>query len=185
MGWTTSLFVFEGRKILHGSNNGRYPCSRIHHNWHARSSHQLNTIDLPAWAEQGIVGRGVLVDYYSWAQENEPYNPLTTHPITLSNLKKVITAQNLDLHPADILFIRSGFIHAYSQIDTPDREKIASVNPPHFAGVEQSEAVLEWMWNNQFAAVAGDAPSFEAWRIGPVVMTGGADCSDAGEVSFT
>jgi hypothetical protein len=167
MGWVKTLFVFKGREVLHGSNNGRYPCPEIHHNWHARSSLQFSAIDLPAWAEQGIIGRGILIDYYSWAQDNAPYNPLTTHPITLENLKKVIAAQNLVLRPADILFIRSGFIHAYSKIDTPGREKIASVNPPHFAGVEQSEAVLEWMWNNQFAAVAGDAPSFEAWRMFP------------------
>lgn len=52
----------------------------------------------------------------------------------------------------------------YSKLDIPARESIQSVNPPHFAGVEQSEEVLEWIWNEQFAALAGDAPSFEAWR---------------------
>ena len=107
----------------------------------------------------------MLLDYYTWAQETAPYSPLETHSFTLDNLKTVVAAQNLELHLGDILFIRSGFIKIYSQADIPSRERIASANPPHFAGVEQSEAVLEWMWNQQFAAVAGDAPSFEAWRI--------------------
>jgi len=118
-----------------------------------------------AWAERGIVGRGILIDYYTWAQTNEPYNPLETYSITLANLKKCIIAQNLQVRKGDILFIRSGFITTYSKLDIPAREKIASVNPPHFAGVEQSDDILEWIWNEQFAAVAGDAPSFEAWRI--------------------
>lgn len=119
-----------------------------------------------AWAHEGIVGRGILIDYYTWSQENNvPYNPLDKYSIPLSNLKKCITSQNLKIQPGDILFIRSGFIQTYSNLDTAAREKIASVNPPYFAGIETSEEILEWIWNEQFAAVAGDAPSFEAWRI--------------------
>ena len=50
-------------------------------------------------------------------------------------------------------------------LDTPAREAIAAVNPPHFAGAEQSFAILEWIWNEQFAAVAGDSPAFESLRV--------------------
>lgn len=32
-----------------------------------------------------------------------------------------------------------------------------------FSGVEQSDEMLEWIWNN-FSAVAGDQPAFERWR---------------------
>jgi Putative cyclase len=106
-----------------------------------------------------------LVDYYTWAQKRDPYNPLETYSIPLAQLKQCINEQNLQLKRGDILFIRSGFIKTYSAIDIPAREAISVVNPPHFAGLEQSEDVLEWIWNQQFAAVAGDAPSFEAWRI--------------------
>jgi Putative cyclase len=107
------------------------------------------------------------VDYYSWAQIHAPYDPLTDYPIPFSNLKKCIAEQNLQMLAGDILFVRSGFVNTYSKLDIPARESIASVDPPHFAGVEQSEAILEWIWNQQFAAVAGDAPSFEVWRISP------------------
>ena len=118
-----------------------------------------------AWAREGIVGRGVLVDYFSWAKENNvEYGVLETYSIPLESIKLCIEAQKLTLKAGDVLFIRSGFINTYSKLDTAAREKVASVNPPHFAGVEQSEAVLEWIWNQKFSAVAGDAPSFEAWR---------------------
>jgi hypothetical protein len=112
------------------------------------------------------VGRGILIDYYSWAQEYEPYDPLETFSIPLVNIKKCISAQGLEIRKGDILLIRSGFISAYSKLDDSARELTASVHPNHnFAGVEQCETVLEWIWNEQFSAVAGDCPSFEAWRI--------------------
>jgi Putative cyclase len=139
-----------------------------------------------AWAREGIVGRGVLVDYFSWAKENKlEYSILETHSITLDSIKKCIEAQKLTLKAGDVLFIRSGFVNTYSKLDTADREKIASVNPPHFAGVEQSEAVLEWIWDEKFAAVAGDAPSFEAWRTNLPTYSGLMRDSDAGEISST
>ncbi len=49
--------------------------------------------------------------------------------------------------------------------DTPKEnvEELAAVVPPPLSGVEQSEDILEWFWNN-FSAVAGDQPSFECWR---------------------
>jgi hypothetical protein len=32
------------------------------------------------------------------------------------------------------------------------------------SGVEQSEEMLKWIWEN-FSAVAGDHPTFECWRM--------------------
>ena len=105
-----------------------------------------------------------MIDYYTWSLLNAPYNPLETYSITFPNLRRCIESQNLTFQRGDILFIRSGFIDAYSALDISAKESIANVNPPHFAGVAQSEEILEWIWNEQFAAVAGDAPAFEAWR---------------------
>lgn len=56
-----------------------------------------------------------------------------------------------------------GYIHVYSQLSQAQIESFASVVPPRLSGVEQSEAVLRWIWSN-FSAVAGDQPSFECWR---------------------
>jgi hypothetical protein len=55
-------------------------------------------------------------------------------------------------------------IHEYNKLSGEEKEAIAAVNPPHFVGLQQSEEILEWIWNSQFAAVAGDATAFEAWR---------------------
>jgi hypothetical protein len=52
---------------------------------------------------------------------------------------------------------------AYSTLQRAELESLSKVLPPTLSGVEQSEEVLEWIWNN-FSAVAGDQPSFECWR---------------------
>lgn len=33
-----------------------------------------------------------------------------------------------------------------------------------YAGIAQGEDILEFLWDESFAAVAGDQPAFEAWR---------------------
>lgn len=40
---------------------------------------------------------------------------------------------------------------------------LQDTSPPPLTGVEQSEEMLKWIWEN-FSAVAGDQPSFECWR---------------------
>ena len=41
-------------------------------------------------------------------------------------------------------------------------QEMSKTYPMPFSGVEQSEEMLEWIWNN-FSAVAGDQPAFECW----------------------
>ena len=52
---------------------------------------------------------------------------------------------------------------AYNAASRQEIEAVKQVQPPAFTGVEQSEAMLEWIWSN-FSAVAGDQPAFECWR---------------------
>jgi hypothetical protein len=64
--------------------------------------------------------------------------------------------------PNDILFIRSGFIKAITELSSGDAAAYAATAPPLAIGVSSSEETLRWIWDNQFSAVAGDAPAFEA-----------------------
>ncbi|KAI4863242.1 hypothetical protein F4820DRAFT_427740 [Hypoxylon rubiginosum] len=122
-----------------------------------------------AWAEQGIVGRGILIDYHSWrlsqppsSSTTTPYDSFETLSIPLSDLEACLAAQNTTVRFGDILFIRSGFMATHA---TKPRAAILahqSVVPHHFGGVERSEPMLRWLWD-RFAAVAGDQPSFESW----------------------
>ena len=65
-----------------------------------------------AWAEQGIVGRGVLVDYHGWRTSQgegfRAYDSFESVSIPLSDLKACLEAQGTEVRFGDILFIRSG-----------------------------------------------------------------------------
>lgn len=74
-------------------------------------------------------------------------------------------SQGGDIQIGDILFIRSGFVQQHRLLTLDARVKLAARKgrETQFAGVAQEEAMLDWLHDCYFAAVAGDAPAFEAW----------------------
>ncbi|CAK1358560.1 hypothetical protein CB0940_06845 [Cercospora beticola] len=133
------------------------------------------------WSQHGIAGRGVLLDYRSWATEQGiKYDSATAHSITYDDLFAVGKHQGLDIRPAsqggdiqigDILFIRSGFTEDYYS-RTADQNTSIGLREFSFngtdeskyqiwAGVSQEEKVRDWLHDCYFAAVGGDAPAFE------------------------
>ncbi|KAK7750581.1 hypothetical protein SLS62_007428 [Diatrype stigma] len=67
---------------------------------------------IQAWAKEGIVGRGILVDYHGWRTSQgdgfRAYDPFDSVAIPLSDLKACLEAQGTEVKFGDILFIRSG-----------------------------------------------------------------------------
>ncbi|KAK8235818.1 hypothetical protein IWZ00DRAFT_508063 [Phyllosticta capitalensis] len=116
-----------------------------------------------AWSEKGIVGRGVLLDYHSWRiKKGLPFDAFQSASIPLSQLKEIAKEQGVEIKFGDILLLRVGWIDAYNSKSKSEKMVLTKASPPSFPGVEQSEEMLEWIWNN-FSAVAGDHPSFECW----------------------
>ncbi|KAJ5125142.1 hypothetical protein N7526_007319 [Penicillium atrosanguineum] len=117
------------------------------------------------WVEQGgVVGRGVLLDYAAWAEANGvTVNCFQTQSIPLSDLQQVAASQNTTFRPGDILFIRTGWTREYEKLSQEECQQLADYKAPPVIGVKSSEEMLRWIWDNEFAAVAGDMPSFEAY----------------------
>lgn len=120
-----------------------------------------------AWSEQGIVGRGVLVDYHSWrasqgSSDVAAYDAFDSTPIPLADLQACLAAQGTKVRFGDILLVRSGFMAARATKSDDELWAYQDVMPHRFGGVQQSPDVLRWIWDN-FSAVAGDQPSFETW----------------------
>jgi kynurenine formamidase len=112
----------------------------------------------------GVVGRGVLLDYAAWAEaENLQFDPFSTHAISAKILREIAASQGTELKQGDILFIRSGWVRAYSQLSEAQAKALADITSPPAVGIESSEQTLRWLWETGFAAVAGDMPSMEAW----------------------
>lgn len=119
--------------------------------------------DQTAWSNSGgITGRGILIDYASHAKRNNiPLTPFKTSTIPLSTLQQILSETNLAPRTGDILFIRTGFTEAFNALSPSEEAALAARPTPDFAGVENGEKTLRWLWENQFAAIASDAPSFE------------------------
>ncbi|KAH7099751.1 hypothetical protein BKA62DRAFT_743995 [Auriculariales sp. MPI-PUGE-AT-0066] len=138
------------------------------------NGYKKSTNGIQAWSDQGIVGRGVLVDWYGWKTSQTGAtvpDPFTSVSIPISELKATLAAQGTELKFGDILFIRSGFIKAYTAKPGPELLEIKGHAPQHTViGVEQSTDTLKWIWEN-FSAVAGDMLTFETWPlVKPVVL---------------
>ena len=91
---------------------------------------------------------------------------MQTGAVPVAHLKQMVAEQNIQIRPADILFIRVGFTAAYDRLSTPDQENFPTRDPPGLLGLEATKESLRWLWENRFAAVASDSPSFERGPIG-------------------
>lgn len=117
---------------------------------------------------KGVVGRGILVDFLRWRESGpgkdvvKDFKSFERSPIKLEWIKDVLKSQGTDVKFGDVLIIRSGFMKAYHALSIDDIVKLQGMHPPNLGGVEQSDAVLNWIWDN-FSAVAADHPSFEQW----------------------
>ncbi|KAJ9196725.1 hypothetical protein DTO021D3_5195 [Paecilomyces variotii] len=92
------------------------------------------------WAEHGIAGRGILLDYWGYSKANGiNYDPYKSHGISFADLQKCGQAQGIDIRPeaqggdikvGDILFIRSGFVEQYHKL-TPEERTAGALRPMH------------------------------------------------------
>ncbi|KAJ5658342.1 uncharacterized protein N7484_001991 [Penicillium longicatenatum] len=136
-----------------------------------------NNCSIDHWANHGVAGRGILLDYRHYAQtHNKPYDPYTTHAITFAELTACAKFQNIDLRPesqggdiriGDFLLIRSGFVERYHELSPEVRLAAAarSHDDISFAGVAREPAMRTWLHDCYFAGVMGDSPTFEAWPV--------------------
>lgn len=122
-------------------------------------------IGLQHWAKEGIAGRGVLIDYATWAEKKGiQYSTFSLHEIKLRDIEEIAKECDITFRKGDILFIRIGMTQEWDTVMTPEQKSAyAASSSPQHAGVEATEEVLRWLWNNKFSAVAGDAISWEVY----------------------
>ncbi|KAF1912847.1 hypothetical protein BDU57DRAFT_336645 [Ampelomyces quisqualis] len=122
-------------------------------------------LGIDAWAKKGIVGRGVFLDIYSWAQEEKRYDPFTAHGITASDLKACAKAQGVSFQIGDILLVRTGWIAKYSSLTHAEKIDCAKLDTMQHAcaGLEASDEMKDFLHDTYFSAGACDNATFEAW----------------------
>jgi len=118
------------------------------------------------WCKQGIAGRGVLIDYATWAAQQTPpikYSTFSTHAIPLSTLQQILKETKTELRRGDILFVRTAVMQEWDSWTEEQKKSYAAQEEPTHAGVEASLELLEWIWDSGVSAVAGDAISWEVF----------------------
>ncbi|EAS29376.3 uncharacterized protein CIMG_08122 [Coccidioides immitis RS] len=120
-------------------------------------------IGMQHWARAGITGRGVLIDYASWAEKHGiEYTTFSTHQIRLGDIIEIAKECDITFQKGDMLFIRIGVTHEWDNVMTDQQKREYSLHPaPEHAGVEATIDMLRWIWDCKFSAVAGDAISWE------------------------
>ena len=122
-----------------------------------------NVIGIGAWADQGIVGRGILLDYHEWRiKQGREHHAFETGSISAADLKAVAKDQGTEIKFGDILIIRSGYMDAYYKMSREEIQEKRNKQPLEFTGVEQSDEMMEFLWSN-FSAGAGDHASWECF----------------------
>jgi hypothetical protein len=91
---------------------------------------------------------------------------MSRHGITVAGLEAIAAEENVTFQAGDILIVRTGWIKWYEEHGEEDRLKYIT-NGKEWVGIEGCRETVEWLWNNHFAAVAGDAIGFEAWPAMP------------------
>lgn len=115
-------------------------------------------------AYNSTVGRGVLLDYYSWKRES--FDPLTAHSITTNELLSCAQAHGVTFCTGDIVLIRTGWISAYLSKSVEEKQRLADIAGAmdhYYVGLEPSDDMLDFLHDNYFAAAVADSICFEVW----------------------
>ena len=128
-----------------------------------------NTIE--HWARRGIVGRAILLDVARvLADSGREFSPAEPYPISVEDLEAARLQANVSYKPGDIWLIRTGYLSWYETLTDSQRRSLAENDDPPSAGLEHSEAVARYVWNNHASAIAADNTSLE---VTPADMTAG------------
>lgn len=112
------------------------------------------------WAKAGIIGRGVLVDLARYcASTGREYDPFSGEAVTSDLIERAAEHQGIVFSQGDILCLHFGWMESYFGL-TPD-EQSTTIGRTTFAGLEGSEDVARFLWDQHFAAVVCDNPAVE------------------------
>lgn len=123
-------------------------------------------------AEKGIAGRGVLLDAVRYREDiGDPVRFGQLYRLTPAELDRIAAHFRVEIRPGDLVLIRTGFAEQWLAMSAEDR---AAVKPRRdlapgegSTGIDQSDEMLAWLWENRIAMLAADNGAVEAWPINP------------------
>jgi kynurenine formamidase len=128
----------------------------------AVDSPEATVLGIQAWADHGLVGRGVLLDVAGQrAAMGEPIDPSTHFGIGPDLLDATADAQAVQVEAGDVLLVRTGWAGWYDGLSTSERQRALTADSPQ-PGLAATEETAAWLWDRHVAAVAADNTALEA-----------------------
>jgi kynurenine formamidase len=121
---------------------------------------ERNDLGVDAYAEKGMVGRGVLLDVARYfEQKGEPLDPASNRHVTAADLEGARARQGVTIEAGDFLLLRTGWRAWYRKLTPAGRQRAAAdLRSP---GLEGSDEVAALLWDWGIAALAADNPAVE------------------------
>ncbi len=129
---------------------------------------ETNPLGIEWWARRGIAGRFVLLDLGRRRDmQRNPFDMLRDDAVDVAELEATAAEQRVELRPGDILLLRFGWIRWYRDASQEIRDGVPTMGDTATPGLEQTEAMAEWLWDRRIAAVVGDNPGVERYPSPP------------------
>ncbi|HEX8813029.1 MAG TPA: cyclase family protein [Terracidiphilus sp.] len=120
-------------------------------------------LSIHKWADR-FVGRGLLIDVCKYlGAKKRAVDPLSAAVYKLKDLQDALKAQGTKVKPGSILLVRTGWLGAYLKASDQQKKEMAPLEALKSCGIEPTSAMVEWLWDNRFAAIGTDCPAVEPW----------------------
>ncbi len=118
-------------------------------------------LSIHEWAAR-FVGRGVLIDAFGFLKaKGREIRPMEREVFTLADLKGALESQGTTLKPGTILLVRTGWMESYERCTPEQKGALSSFANVKAAGIEATQEMAAWLWDQRVAAIGTDSPGVE------------------------
>jgi hypothetical protein len=121
-------------------------------------------LGIQEWAENPIVGRGILVDLDGYRTSlGEPIDHAGGEPLSLDLIRDALAAQSLSVREGDILMLHTGWCEWFLALAPEGKQQVRESRK--VSGVAQSQDFSAWAWDSRLAVLAADNFAFECLPV--------------------
>jgi kynurenine formamidase len=129
-----------------------------------RESGDKTRLGIDHWARRGIAGRAVVLDVGRYlASQGRPLDCGERVDITVADLEATRKAAGVEFQPGDVWLLHTGWVEWYEQQAPQVRQALSVTANLKTPGLQCSEEMAEYIFNNHPSAICGDNPALEAW----------------------
>jgi kynurenine formamidase len=123
-------------------------------------------LGIDRWAARAVVGRGVLLDLRAHAVASGiDYDPISAHAFSVEDVSAALARQRTTIEEGDILLLHTGWVARFLAGSPEERARWIAWDGMRAAGLEASDAMVEFLWDSHISAVASDTVGVEV--LGP------------------